>query len=317
MNTDELRKEIERLTSLDTIDDLFDLTNIFERFLFRVMESQDFTEKTDREADAMTILQMVFVKLLAARKLLSGVNYNDSETGAKLKKLIDPTTVAAHLQNTFETISMFYIVYVKPENEDERLILYNLWVLSGLNYRQRFTKYAAGEESKQIIKDDQEIIKDLTNQIENSALFKNLDAKNQGKILSAIDENEYKLVFKDNQVTRLSWQDTFTAMNLKSNLFDDNYTYFSFYSHPSNVSVFQFSQMFGSENNAYADLVKYNFKNLMVLLSIFIHDYIELFPDRMKFYESMTLKDQLMIDAFNVLFRGHNKSINGAWKKIL
>ena len=317
MNTDVLRKEIERLTSLDTIDDLFDLIDIFERFLYRVMESQDFTDKTDKESDAMTVLQMIFVKLLAARKLLSGVDYVDSETGSKLNNLIDPTTIATHVRDTFETIAMFYIVYIKPENEDERLILYNLWALSGLNYRQQFTKNAAGEESKQILNDDQGLIEELTNQIQNCALFKKLNDINQKKILTAIETKDYKIIFEGNDVKLLSWEDTFKTMNLKKNLFDDAYTYFSFYSHPSNVSVFQFNQMFGQENSTYVDIAKYNFKNLMVLLSIFIHDYIKLFPDRMKIFESLSLKDQLMIDAFNVLFRGHNKSINGVWKKII
>lgn len=317
MNTEELRKEIERLTSLDTIDDLFDLTDIFERFLYKVMESQDFSEKTAQESDAMTIIQMVFVKLISAKKLLSGVDYNDKDSGDTLNNLIDPTTIAAHVRDTFETISAFYTVFVKPETEDEKLILYNLWVLSGLNYRQEFTKSAAGSDVNQILSDDQKLIDELTQQIENCALFKTLDDENKGIVQAAILNKDFLIVIDDKKVKCLSWQDALKNMNLKKNLFDDAYSYFSFYSHPSNVSVFQFNEMFGEENSAYIDIAKYNFKNLMVLMSIFIHDYIRLIPDKLKIYESLSLKDQLMIDAFNVLFRGHNKSINDAWKKIL
>lgn len=317
MKTQELRKEIERLTSLDTIEDLFDLTDIFERFLYKVMESQDFSAKSAKEADAMTLLQMVFVKLLASRKLLSGIDYKDPQSGDTLNNLVDPTTVAAHLRNTFETISAFHTVYVKPESDDERLILYNLWVISGLKHRQQFALSAAGSDKDQILDDDQKLIDDYTAQIQDCDLYKSLDADNKAKITTTLADADFKLVFKGNTIKQLSWPETLTIMNLKKGLFDDAYAYFSFYTHPSNVSVFQFNQMFGKEESAYIDLAKYNFKNLMVMLSTFISDYIRLFPDRLSIYESLNLKDQVMIDAFNVLFRGHNKSINNAWKKII
>lgn len=53
-----------------------------------------------------------------------------------------------------------------------------------------------------------------------------------------------------------------------------------------------------------------------MLLSIFIADYIHLFPSVIKTFEKQPLINQLVLNGLNKLLRGNNYSINDTYKQL-
>ena len=52
------------------------------------------------------------------------------------------------------------------------------------------------------------------------------------------------------------------------------------------------------------------------LLSIFIADYIKLFPEIIETYNGQDIENQILLNFHNQMMRGENQSINDAWKAL-
>lgn len=316
MDKNEARIECKRLFGTKTLEDSLDLLEIYLKFFFNVIQKHHHEEVYSyANRDAKMILQMMFTKTAHVKRVLSGIEFY-SEEGVTLNKIIDPTTVAVFIRNIYETVAMFNLIYRRTKSEDEKLILYNLWVHSGLKYRQRFEVVATTQQSKEKVDNEKKQIKQLISEIENTELYKNLDEKDKNKIQTKIKEKDYKICFNKGKVKFLSWQEITTEMEFKNDLLDNIYAYFSLYSHPSNVAVFQFSEMFDKGEEPFKDITNFNLRNMFILLSIFTADYINLFPNVLTTFNSLSIIDQIVIDFHNGLMRGDDFKINEAWKEL-
>jgi hypothetical protein len=315
MTKEELRKEVKRFMSCDHINDSKDLIKIYTEFFFRVTRNhQGDAVSSMADTEARLINQMMLTKALHLQGVTDGVSYFSTD-GSTLNQIIDPTIVASLTRNVFETVGMFNLIFINTKSADEKTILYNLWVIAGLKYRQRFTSIITKPENFQKAEDDKKQIADMTAEIEATNLFKNLSPDNQDKIKSKLKEKDYKIQFVNNNVVFLHWQELANVMGIKQMMFDNAYTYFSLYAHPSNVAVFQFRDMFKSDEN-FLSKTNFNLKYFFALSSIFISDYIKLFPQVIKTFESLALRDQIVINFHIMLFRGHDDTINDSWKVV-
>ena len=310
MNKEELRKECFRLFQCETLNDCHNQLDIYIDFLFEaIMNHQQEQAISQRINDAKIILQMMLTKVLNLKNSIGGISYS-SKNGSLLNNIIDPTIIASLVRNIFETVAMFNLIYIKPNTEDEKNIMYNLWVSAGLKYRQRFVESANSEESQEKIKNENEEIELIANQIKETKLFKSLTEKEQSKIDGKLKDKDYQMYFDGLNVKFVSWQETVAVMGIKDSILPNIYTYFSLYSHPSNVSVFQFSGMFEKENEAFPELTTYNLKVAFFMFSIFIADYIKIFPNVLETYEKMSLVEQITINFHNTMARNYTFSIN-------
>ena len=192
---DELRNICKRLFTPKTLDDCDDLLNIYAECLFSFIESQVPNGETQvSRHEAKLVNQMIFTKVLSLKKMLEGINYI-STSGIKLNTIIDPTIIATMIRNIYETVSMFNIVYIQPKTDDEKLILYNLWVHSGLSFRQRFKNNAISGENIQKVSDELKHIEDIKKEIHNTELYKSLTDENKKKIEDNLKNKDYKIVF--------------------------------------------------------------------------------------------------------------------------
>ena len=315
MNLDDLRNEYSRLMDVSTIKDCIEALEIYERFYLSIISSHHSQiNNSIQEKQAKLVLQMMLTKNLHLKTLLSGVDLK-TELGQVLKNIIDPTIIASFIRNIYETVCMFNIIYQCNKN-DARTIVYNLWVHSGLKYRQRFETNITTQENRQKLANEKKEIETLINEIENTELYKNLDAKNQKKIQTQIKEKAYLIRFQNYDVEILNWQSSSSVMGVKTGFFDNMYTYFSLYSHPSNVAVFQFGEMFSKNEDEYINLTAFHLRNFFLLSSIFIADYLNLFPQTLKSFETLPVLDQIVINTNNILTRGYDYSINDTWKKL-
>lgn len=316
MTKENLRQEFLRLIKLETIKDCIDLFDIYLEHLWNVMiEHHEDKVYSYANKDAKIINQMMFTKVTHLKKIVEGVGYT-SIHGAQLNEIVDPTIVASLTRNIFETVALFNLIFRNPQSKDEKAIIYGLWVCSGLKYRQRFHGIATTTENKQKIEDEKKQIDQIEKEIKSIDLYKSLDAKNQKKIDEKLKQKDFKIRFNGKEVIFLNWQDMCEVMNLNTNLFDNIYTYFSLYAHPSQVSVFQFEHMFGKEDEAFKRLTTTNLKYCFSLLGVFIADYINLFSQVKETFEELEIHKQIAINAHNRMLRGDEFSINDAWKNL-
>ena len=157
------------------------------------------------------------------------------------------------------------------------------------------------------MEDEKKSLEQIVKNIEATQLYQELDETNQNKIKTRLNDKE---------VVFLHWQELTNVMQILPGLFDNIYTYFSLYSHPSNVSVFQFADLFNKDDEEFPRMTNFNLKYFFALTSIFIADYINLFPTVQKTYDNLNIRDQIVINFHNTLFRGPEFSINDSSKAV-
>jgi hypothetical protein len=312
---EELRIEALRLLRCETKKDCLDVIEIYLNFLFTIIRDHQIDEVDSlAKAEARIINQMIFTKIAQLRETVKGIEYEYQ--GSSLKNIIDPTIVASNTRNIYETVALFNLIFVNTKSSDEQKILYNLWVHSGLKYRQKFENIAISNESKEKIENEKKEIEALIKEIENTDLYKSLDERNKGKINTKLKEKDYKINFNGNKVEFLNWQDLTKTLDLKINTLDNIYNFFSLYTHPTNVAVFQFTEMFKNEDKAWIEHSNLNLKIAIMLTGIFIADYISLFPKVKVSFENLSIREQIAIDWQNVFSRGDEYKINDCLERI-
>lgn len=316
MGNEELREKCEQYFNCKTIDSCIELLDIYASFLFEAMLNHN-NEKVNSQADedAKTVLQMMITKVLHLKNVLNGIEFN-SKKGKKLNNIIDPIIVASLVRNIYETTGIFNLIYRNSKTKNEKEIKYLLWVRSGLFYRGRFASVVTRKESKDKLENEQKLMESINLQIEGNLLFKEMDEKNQGKVKKMIKQGKYLIKFENNGVSSLSWRELIDIMRVESKKASQIYNYLSLYAHPSNVSVFQFKNMFERETSPYKDRVINHLEFAFMMFSVFIADYINLFPTVLETYEKMSSKEQIVINFHNRLARGKNYDINNAYKLV-
>lgn len=317
MTRSELRKIQLKFTMLRNISDCIELGEIFLEHMWNVINDHyNVAVNTYAEKDAYMINQMMFTKLTHLKVLLEGVGYK-SPSGGKLNKIIDPTIIASLVRNIFETCAVFNLIFRQTNSEEEMIIIYNLWSISGLNYRQRFESNIESEESQEKIELERIEIEKLIEEIKQTSVYKNLTEKSKEKIESRIEHKDFRIVFNGNKIKcYTSWQDLCDVMHLNEKIFENIYTYFSLYSHPSQVAVFQFESMFTRRNEEFKALTATNLKYCFSFLSVFIADYIYKFPTMKDTFEKLDIHKQIAIDSFNVFLRDKEYAINDSMEKL-
>jgi hypothetical protein len=316
MTQTELQENFKKYILYPTSTEYYETLTIISNFMLNVVKKHHF-DKIDNYSDgeARIVFQMMMTKILHLQSLLKGVTFNSSD-GVVLNNIIDPTIVGTVVRNVYETTGMFNTIFRLQDNKEKRTIAYNLWVIAGLSYRQKLLKGTTNSEI--IAKQTAELanIENLTNEIISTETFKNLDKKNQNLILNRIQKKEYLIKIENNKVEHLNWQGLTKTMGIKDDLFNSVYNHFSLSSHPSNVSVFQFGEMFSKTGRPFIELTLFNIKYSIIFVSIFIADYINLFPQIKKTFEEYPVFEQILINQNNRLFREEMYSINESWKAL-
>ncbi|NMA30805.1 MAG: hypothetical protein GX941_03220 [Candidatus Methanofastidiosa archaeon] len=315
MNKFQLRETYIRLSKLESIQDCLELLDIFLEHLWNVIEHHHEDEvNSQSDSDAKTLNHMMFTKLTHMRNIIEGVGYT-SHNGNFLNKIIDPTIIASMTRNVYETVAVFNLIYRSAKNEDEKDLLYGLWESAGLKFRQRFDFETLSNENKRKIQDEKKQIEEIEREIKNNLLYLSLDDANQAKVDKKLKDKDFKIRFDGDNVIYLNWRDMYKVMELNKDLFEEIYSYFSLYAHPSQVSVFQFRDMFGKDED-FRQLTLLNLKYFFSFISVFVADYINLFPQVKQTFEQLDSYKQNAINAYNKMLRGDDYSINDTWRAL-
>jgi hypothetical protein len=313
MTQDELRKAFLRYTYKPTLDIYQEVLNMIADFMvmsIHIHHSDDL--KTEADGHAKLIYQMIMTRVLSINSLSNGVSYHASN-GTEMNNIIDPTVIAGIVRNTFETGAMFNLIYVSTKSEEEKKILHSMWVIAGLKYRQRFAAHITLDETRQKQEAEKAEIELLRAEIENTELFKSLDEENQHKVRERIKKKEYLMRFQGKQVQFLAWYQLIELMGMKPGMFSTMYTYLSLYTHPSNVSVFQFGEMFSKEQH-FVENTRFNIQYAVHCVAVFLSDFIKIYPTYKKTFEQQSLMFQILINFYNKFLRGDDHVINDTMK---
>ena len=316
MPQEELRQNFIKYNLKPTIRENREVLDMFSNFLVMAVKNHH-NDPVDNDADAQAklILQMMLTKTLHLRSLANGIEFVAND-GTILNNIIDPTIVAISIRNIFETAATFNLIYRTSKAGDEKTITYLLWVIAGLSYRQRFESNIVSQEIRDKYEFEKKEIQRLTNEIEQTNLFQALDAKNKQRIRNLIKQKSYHVKFENNKALSLAWYELIPVMGIRRGLFDNIYTYFSLYTHPSNVSVFQFGEMFENEQKPFLELTNFNLNYATSFLSIFLADYLNVFPAVKESFNQLSLLEQIILDYPNKFARGDEYSINDSWKAL-
>jgi hypothetical protein len=315
MDQSSLRAEFIRLTNSPTLSVTTQVLQKYCDVYFGVLKRHiDEPVSGHRLAEGKLMLQMIFSKLIHFKKMFEGVGFKGSD-GTRLGDIIDPTINAVLVRNFYETVVAFNFIYSHYNEDELKDVVYNLWVISGLKYRQRFAVNLTdgNEEGKHKLGDEKKEIERLTEEIFQTTYFKSLGAK-QGVIQKAIQKKEFKVHMVKEDVQVLSWTDVHKRLLWKPMFFDTTYNYFSLYAHPSNVSVFQYQDLFDKSTKRAEELSILNLKYIFILGSIFLAEYIKVFPKVLSTFNDLSLLDQIVIDHYNMFGRSHVHTINSSYK---
>ena len=236
-----MQKNTQSLCICKNIGDSQACLDLFAEYMWKVIEADAHTSKNIKiEHEAKLMFQMMFTKVLHLKKLLYGVSYS-SNSGSYLNNIIDPGVVAIMSRNIFETASLFNLIFRQPKTDDERDIIYNLWRYAGLRTRQRFSDSFEVTNKESKLEKEKQDMKSIAESISINPYFLSLDGHNKKKVLDRLDKGEFLIQFIDKKAKCFKWHELVDVMNLKKDLFENLYSYFSLYTHPSNVAVFQFN----------------------------------------------------------------------------
>lgn len=177
MEKEELREQYLAFLESNDLDSQVLILNIYTKYFFEVIsKSRGKPHKSQANAEATIVHQMMFTKLLSLKKLIEGISYNENGKQS-LNTIIDPTTILSLIRNIYETAFTFALIFRKANIGEQRDIIYNLWVIAGLKYRQKFSKFTTLESSKRKIEDEKNNIDLLSLKITETEIYKHSEQK--------------------------------------------------------------------------------------------------------------------------------------------
>lgn len=303
-----LQEEYARLLLSKDLNELFTTLNLLTDYIFRLGQAHH--SFSPHYYHAGTMLQMFVTKNISLMKMLTGVGYQASN-GSGLNDILDPTTIIPHIRTMYELLCTFELVYVLPNTEEKKLILYNLWCIAGLKNRQAFNNDSMNTEQKEQCEDEAIEIKERIKAIRETTIY-NLH-NNKKVIEERIDKKDYKLVIDDDNFAKAyGWKAIPQQINMnKGGVFTETYNYFSMYAHSSYIAAIQFDEMFKERDDV--PIIGHMIKNAIIMNSVFISDYMAIFPETKDFFFKQDINLQMAIRVFAKMVRGYSNDLDEKW----
>jgi hypothetical protein len=258
--------------------------------------------RTVQNQDAMILFQMAISKCLAISMLMEGVKYRNRLTGGTAT-ILDPTPVGALVRTQFEAFSAFHNIYNSSSDQNVVDFMYDIWVIAGLNERQR-GGVGNNPERQQKAEKEKEQIDQLITRVQLNSVFVSQTEAKQRQILEWISKRKFEMVYRNGTINLSHHRDMFLNSGVNDS-FSNQYAVLSWFTHPSYVSVLQFGQMFEknfNEEHAYTFLHVSRF-----IISMLIVEYCIYFPEAMEEFGNLERIDQLIVYFDNRTYRSQSE----------
>ncbi|MES2557012.1 MAG: DUF5677 domain-containing protein [Bacteroidota bacterium] len=260
--------------------------------------------------DALILFQMSMTKAIAIKSLAQGINYYNSLGDFSIANFVDPMSMASLVRSQYEAFANFHNIFNLQKDKDAQDFLYYTWAMAGLRERQRFPNQMSEEELKQrpvsfqnLVKEnnekaehEQKLIEEITAKIHANPLFSNLDEEKQKKLDKQFEKRTFQFLVVDGVVKGTDWLDMFLNTGVNE-LFKPLYSIMSTSTHPSNVSVFQYAQMF--ENNENQQRAQMLLKMSEKIMSFFIADFCGYVPEAKVIFQSLPEMERVLVESSN------------------
>lgn len=301
-------EEVQRFIQLDTIDDCKKYLCVMLDFYFDVIKSPEGHKATSSFEDERNIwLQTMFSKGCQFTSLLDGVGY--SKGTIRLKPIIDFSILFTIARSVYESLIAFELLFVLPKTDDQQTIVYNLFMAQGLSERLKDLDEEMRSHNTTRVQEEQNDINDCRKAIEDTELYKTLDKQTKATIDYALGNGKkFRYIFKeDNTMEFIQYEKAYTLLNVKENLFNNLYSFFSLHGHPSYLSLIQFRDAFKDEYRADKEMAKHATQCILSFMSIFIVDYMKLVPEIKAMYDKLEEPRRFAIGMYEDAMRGEKK----------
>jgi hypothetical protein len=301
-------EEVQKFVRLDTIDDCKQYLTVMLDFYFDVIKSPEGRKATSPFEDERNIwLQTMFSKGCQFKSLLDGVGY--SKGASHLKPIIDFSILFTIARCVYESLIAFEILFVLPKTEDKQTIVYNLFMAQGLSERLKDLDEDMRSHNPTRVQEELNDIDECRKAIEGTKLYKTLDQQTKATIDYALGNGKrFRYIFKDdNTMEFIQYEKAYTLLNVKENLFNSLYSFFSLHGHPSYLSLIQFRDAFKDEYRADMDMAKHATQCVLAFMSIYIVDYMKLVPEIKTMYDKLEEPRRFAIGMYEDAMRGEKK----------
>ncbi|MBR1785723.1 MAG: hypothetical protein IJ756_00960 [Paludibacteraceae bacterium] len=228
-------------------------------FLIKALHTQKGKPTDEIKRHAQLELQMLTTKLLASHVLFQKWGGYNIEKDIKLNPIVDPIVLGGLARSIYETLGVFQLVYLLPENEEKQLIAFKLW------QRHSFLDNIKDIEDTIMLNKN---IRHDTSKLQEQLQF---DKEQCAQLLSDVVNTAYAVSHKDcdfdsgnvkKSLVILDDDPRFISLSgidgkmdycipLKNVVFKNLYSILSHYAHPSYQAEEQFGNEFkGADNNS-------------------------------------------------------------------
>ena len=300
-------EEVQKFIQLDTIDDCKQYLRVMLDFYFDVIKSPEGRKATsDIEDDRNIWMQTLFSEGFHFLSLLDGVGYNKGID--RLNPIVDPSVLFSVARRIYESVIAFEILFVIPDSEDKKAILYNLFMAHGLSERLKNIDEEMRSHNPERVAEEQKDIDECLREIEGTDLYSELDQQTKNIIKNAFGK-KFRYIFKeDNSLEFVNYDDADKLLRIKNNMLKGTYSYFSLHGHPSYVSIFQFRDAFNNDSRADISLMApHATRCVLAFMSFFIVDYMKLVPEIKTMFDKFEEPRRFAIGMYEDAMRGEKK----------
>lgn len=305
---DELSLEdVQKFIQFDTIDDCKQYLRVMLDFYFDVIKSKEGSKATSYVDDDRNIwMQTLFSEGIQFLSLLDGVGYIKGID--RLNPIVDPSVLFSVARRIYESVIAFELLFIIPDSEDKKTILYNLFMAHGLSERLKNLDEKMLSHNTERVAEEQNEIDDCLKEIEGTKLYSNLNQQTKNSIKNAFGKKFRYIFNEDNSLEFVKYEDADKLLRIKNNMLKGTYSFFSLHGHPSYVSIFQFRDAFKIGNRADISLMApHATQCVLAFMSIFIVDYMNLVPEIKTMYDKLEEPRRFAIGMYEDAMRGEKK----------
>lgn len=229
-----------------------------------------------RMAESGVWLQMIMTNAMSISKLLSGSSIQSNP----LSSIIDHQMIFTLTRRMYESLLAFEILYIVPDTEDKRSILYGMFLAAG--YREKLGVLSKEQQEKfpEKTRELEKWLEGAIKNVKNTDLYKTLSNNNRQKIDNGLLNSKFRYVIDENLDVRfVDWPNGADVLKFKPDLFNTMYKYFSNLAHPTHYGLLQFAQSFEGEDPEYTRLATFGVRLSLIFMSVFMQDYSIVVPE--------------------------------------
>lgn len=258
--------------------------------------------KSQFRAQMTSSLQMMFTKGKSMRQIVGGYSHKIGNISACCQA--DHTVLFTIVRAAYEQLCAFELIYMIPDTADKRTILENAYVAAAqVNRLKTFTEDALSRYPKEVAETKQDI-EACKREICDTQLYQSLTEKEKNNLMEQVfKRGEYQIVFTDEGklIPHVGWDNVRDYCRLNTDALHGVYKYACNMAHPSYLGLIQFHEAY--KEGAIGDLNDTAVMQMIAIMSVYIMDFMEEYPEVKKVYDGLDDESKFVIRMYSEGFR--------------